>query len=123
MSLDAEIVAVRAAKRARHTAELADHTFQFQSLRLNQWGQLWPPITLGLLPNHKILVEGCLPHGSWEITEEGNLLIKFNYRADEDHLQDCLFDKVPQADAWATIRCKPEWAAMLVPRLTSGCGQ
>ena len=121
MSLEAEVGAVRAAKRARHVAEVADHTFQFQSLRLNEWGQLWSPNTLGLHSSYTILIDGCPPHGSWEITEEGYLSVKFNYRADEDHLQHSLFDKVPQADAWATIRCKPEWAAMLVPRRSTGC--
>jgi hypothetical protein len=96
--------------------------FQFQSMGLNQWGQLWPPITLGLLASKKVLVEGYPPHGAWGISEEGYLHIDFNYRGDESRTVQHLFDKVPKSTAWATIRCKPEWAAMLVPAVPQGCG-
>ena len=48
MALDAALADAQAAKRMRLTPELAGRAFQYQSMHVNQWGQMWPPITMVL---------------------------------------------------------------------------
>ena len=120
MSDGADVETLRAAKRMRMMPELAGRAFQFQNMTQNRWGQLWPPISLVLTIDGKVLLEGHAPHGEWKPTPDCLLSLRFNHQGDESKCQQMYFDKIPQADAWATVRCTPEWAAVLVPMIQQG---
>ena len=120
MALDAALADARAAKRMRLTPELAGRTFQYQSVHVNQWGQLWPPITMVLGLDGLITVAGFAPHGEWKVTDDLELSLTFNCHGDPTNVKQSFVKKVPGADAWATVRCVPEWAAFLVPKTQLG---
>ena len=120
MSEGAEAEIVRAAKRLRMMPELAGRSFQFQNMSTNGWGQLWPPISMVLSFDGKVLLDGQAPHGEWKTTHDCLLSLRFHYQGDESKCQQLYFDKIPQADAWATVRCTPAWAAVLVPKIQQG---
>ena len=108
MELDVALADAQAAKRMR--------------VRVNQWGQLWPPITMVLGLDGLITVAGFAPHGEWKVTDDLELSLTFHCHGDPTKVKQSSFfkTKVPGADAWATVRCVPEWAAFLVPKTQLG---
>jgi hypothetical protein len=120
MSEGAEAEIERAAKRLRMMPQLAGRCFQFQTMMPNQWSELLPPISMVLSTDGKVVLEGHAPHGEWKTTHDSLLSLRFHYRGDESKCQQLYFDKIPQADAWATVRCTPAWAAVLVPKIQQG---
>jgi len=103
-------------------AELGGQWFQFQNMSTNGWGELWPPISMLLTMDGKVMLDGQAPHGEWGIVGWPNaiLSLRFHFQGDETKCQQMYFTKIPQADAWATIRCTPTWAAVLVPKIRQG---
>ena len=120
MSLDAALAEIQAAKRMRLVPELAGRTFQYQSVHVNEWGQLWPPHTVTLNQDGLVTVAGSAPHGEWKITNDAELKLSFHYKGDPAKAVTNYFAKVPGADAWAAVRCRPEWAAFIVPKTLVG---
>ena len=93
MALDAALADAQAAKRMRLTPELAGRTFQYQSVHVNQWGQLWPPITMVLGLDGLITVAGFAPHGEWKVTDDLELSLTFHCHGDPTKVKQSVFSK------------------------------
>ena len=101
-------------KRSRVDEENAFVAYQFRVFTPSQ-NEQYLPLAVYLHRDGKVSTNHAGKHGSWDRPCSYQLMIKWNWRGDEEQLHEQWFLQIRATDCWKRIQVEPAWMTMLMP--------